>query len=75
MRLKTNNFVMYLYDLLTKGLKEINFTQNLIMIQTLIIIKLNFHHHLELLCYKLKHKRTNKSMSSINLVFCTRREF
>jgi hypothetical protein len=56
MRLKTNNFVMYLYNLLAKGLKEINFTQNMIMIQTSTVIKLNFHHHLELLCYKLKHK-------------------
>jgi hypothetical protein len=29
MRLKTNNFVMYLYNLLAKGLKEITFTQNI----------------------------------------------
>jgi hypothetical protein len=29
MRLKTNNFVMYLYNLLAKRLKEITFTQNL----------------------------------------------
>ncbi len=29
MRLKTNNFVMYSYNFLAKGLKEINFTQNI----------------------------------------------
>jgi hypothetical protein len=28
MRLKTNKFVMYLYSLLAKGLKEITLTQN-----------------------------------------------
>jgi hypothetical protein len=27
MRLKTNKFVMYLHNLLAKGLKEITFTQ------------------------------------------------
>jgi hypothetical protein len=29
MRLKTNNLVMYLYNFLVKGLKEITFTQNI----------------------------------------------
>jgi hypothetical protein len=29
MKLKTNNFVMYLYNLFVKGLKEITFTQNI----------------------------------------------
>jgi hypothetical protein len=29
MRLKTNNFVMCLYNLLAKGLNEITFTQNI----------------------------------------------
>jgi hypothetical protein len=29
MRLKTNNLVMYLYNFLAKGLKEITFTQNI----------------------------------------------
>jgi hypothetical protein len=40
MRLKTNNFVMYLYKLLAKGLKEITCTQYFIIIQTSIVIKL-----------------------------------
>jgi hypothetical protein len=40
MRLKINNFVMYLYKLLAKGLKEITCTQYFIIIQTSIIIKL-----------------------------------
>jgi hypothetical protein len=40
MRLKTNNFVMYLYKLFTKGLKEITCTQYFIIIQTSIVIKL-----------------------------------
>jgi len=52
MRLKSNKFVMYLYNLLAKGLKEITLTQKyFILIQTSIIIKLSFHHHLELRCY------------------------
>jgi hypothetical protein len=29
MKLKTNNFVMYLYNFFAKGLKEITFTQNI----------------------------------------------
>jgi hypothetical protein len=29
MRLETNSFVMYLYNLLAKELKEITFTQNI----------------------------------------------
>ncbi len=40
MRLKTNNIMMYLYDLLAKRLKEITFTQYFIIIQTSIAIKL-----------------------------------
>jgi hypothetical protein len=59
MRLKTNNFVIYLYNLLAKGLKEITFTQN---------ISLLFKHHNSYkaiafttiwnyyVIYKLKHK-------------------
>jgi hypothetical protein len=40
MKLKTSNFVMYLYKLLAKGLKEITCTQYFIIIQTSIVIKL-----------------------------------
>jgi len=40
MKLKTNNFVMYLYKLLAKRLKEITRTQYFIIIQTSIVIKL-----------------------------------
>jgi hypothetical protein len=40
MRLKVNNFVMYLYKLFAKGLKEIISTQYFIIIQTSIVIKL-----------------------------------
>ncbi len=72
MRLKTNNFVIYLYNLLAKGLKEITFTQN---------ISLLFKHHNSYkaiafttiwnyyVIYKLKHKWTNKSINFINLIF------
>jgi len=40
MRLKTNNFVMYLYKLFAKRLKENICTQYFIVIQTSIVIKL-----------------------------------
>jgi hypothetical protein len=39
-RLKINNFVMYLYKLFAKGLKEITCTQYFIIIQTSTIINL-----------------------------------
>jgi hypothetical protein len=40
MRLKTNNFVIYLYKLFVEGLKEMTCTQYFIIIQTSIVIKL-----------------------------------
>jgi hypothetical protein len=40
MRLKMNNFVMYLYKLFVKPLKAITCTQYFIIIQTSIFIKL-----------------------------------
>ncbi len=40
MKLKTSNFVMYLYKLLAKGLKEITCTQYFIIIRTLTVLKL-----------------------------------
>ncbi len=62
MRLKANNFVIYSYNLLAKGLKEITFIQN---------ISLLFKHHNNYkaiasttiwnyyVTYKLKHKSIN----------------
>jgi len=71
MKLKNNNFVIYSYNLLAKGLKEITFTQN---------ISLLFKHHNNYkaiasatiwnyyVTYKLKHKSINKSINfTINL--------
>jgi hypothetical protein len=40
LKLKTNNFVMYLYKLFAKGSKEIACIQYFIIIQTSIVIKL-----------------------------------
>jgi len=49
MRLKTNNFVMYLFNLLTKGLNEIIFTQNIsFLFKHQQLLNYSFHHHLEL---------------------------